>query len=90
MLFMVVEHFKGGNSKLVGERFRQAGRIMPDGVVYHASWIEDKPSANRCFQVMEAPDRELLNVWISCWNDLMDFEIIPVLASRDYWAKVTE
>jgi hypothetical protein len=88
MLFMVIEHFKGGNAKLVGERFRQSGRMMPEGVVYLASWLE--PAGDRCFQVMEAPNAELLNVWVSRWNDLMDFEIIPVLTSADFWAKTTE
>ena len=87
MLFMVIEHFKGGNSKLVGERFRESGRMMPEGVAYHASWIE--PAGGRCFQVMEAPDAELLNVWVNHWSDLMDFEIIPVLTSKDFWAKAT-
>jgi hypothetical protein len=85
MLFMVIEHFKGGNAKLIGERFRQSGRMMPDGVVYHASWLE--PAGDRCFQVMEAPSAELLNIWVSRWNDLMDFEIIPVLTSVDFWSK---
>jgi len=87
MLFMVIEHFKG-NAKLIGERFRKSGRMMPEGVVYHASWLE--PAGNRCFQVMEAPDAESLNVWVSRWNDLMDFEIIPVLTSQDFWSKLTE
>ena len=82
---MVIEHFKDGNAKLVGERFKQSGRMMPEGVVYQASWME--PAGDRCFQVMEAPNVELLNVWVSRWNDLMDFEIIPVLTSTDFWAK---
>ena len=84
MLFMVIEHFKGGDPRAIGERFARNGRMLPEGVVYHASWIE--PARARCFQVMEAPDRESLNIWISRWEDLMDFEIVPVLSSADYWA----
>ena len=83
MLFMVIEHFKGGNAAAVGERFRRDGRMMPEGVLYHASWVE--PAGARCFQVMEAARPELLNAWVSRWDDLMDFEIVPVLTSSDFW-----
>ena len=82
MLFMVIENFKG-NIEAVGERFRQRGRMLPEGVVYHASWIE--ADGSRCFQVMEAPTREALDAWIERWRDLVDFEVISVLTSTDYW-----
>ena len=84
MLFMVIEHFKGGDPRPIGERFARSGRMQPEGVSYHASWI-DSPGA-RCFQLMEAPDPDLLNTWVSRWNDLMDFEIVPVVTSGEYWA----
>ena len=84
MLFMVIEHFKEGALKPIGERFRRQGRMMPDGVTYCASWVE--PAGTRCFQVMEAPRRELLEQWIGRWNDLVDFEVIPVLTSSEFWA----
>ena len=83
MLFMVIEHFKEGALKPIGERFQQQGRMTPDGVTYHASWVE--PAGERCFQVMEAPRRELLDQWISRWSDLVDFEVIPVLTSSEFW-----
>jgi hypothetical protein len=35
---------------------------------------------------MEAPRPELLSIWISRWEDLIDFEIVPVLTSADFWA----
>lgn len=85
MLFMVIETFKAGNSKAVGERFSQSGRMLPEGVAYHTSWVD--PTGNRCFQIMEASNRELLDTWIARWNDLVDFEVIPVLTSADFWAK---
>ena len=84
MLFMVIEHFKNGNVRAVGERFKESGRMMPEGLVYHASWIDS--AGARCFQVMEAPGPELLDVWMARWHDLMDFEIVPVLASKDFWS----
>jgi hypothetical protein len=83
MLYMVIEQFKHGDPKPVGERFRLQGRMMPEGVIYQASWI-DAPKS-RCFQIMEAPDRESLNTWIAAWDDdLVEFEIVPVQASADF------
>ena len=58
MLFMVIEHFKNKDPKPIGERFKREGRMMPEGVAYHASWID--PAAARCFQVMEADSVEKL------------------------------
>ena len=84
MLFMVIERFKNGTAAAVGERFRQNGRMLPDGVTYHASWVD--PATLRCFQVMEAATTHLLNVWIGRWDDLVDFEVIPVQTSAEFWA----
>ena len=85
MLFMVIERFKHGNADAVGTRFRQTGRMLPAGVVYHASWL-DEPGTY-CFQLMEAPTAEALQPWIKRWNDLIDFEVVPVLTSSDFWAR---
>jgi hypothetical protein len=83
MLFMVIERFQEANRAAVGERFQTKGRMLPDGVTYHASWMET--NGGRCYQVMEAASRDLLDVWIGRWSDLVDFEVVPVLTSADYW-----
>ncbi|MBZ5619787.1 MAG: DUF3303 domain-containing protein [Acidobacteriia bacterium] len=85
MLFMVIERFKHGDSKAIGERFQKSGRMLPEGVAYHASWLD--PAGTLCYQLMEASHQELLDPWVSRWTDLMDFEIVPVLTSADFWAK---
>ncbi len=85
MLFMVIERFKDGDARPIGERFKRSGRMMPEGLVYHASWLDT--AGTQCFQVMEAPDPDLLKIWISRWNDLVEFEIVPVLTSADFWSK---
>jgi hypothetical protein len=82
MLFMVIERFK--DVAAIGERFQRQGRMLPDGVAFHASWVE--PGGARCYQVMEAASAEALGPWIDAWGDLADFEVIPVLASADFWA----
>jgi hypothetical protein len=84
MLFMVIETFKG-NTAAVGERFSHRGRMLPDGVTYHGSWVDS--TGSRCFQIMEASNRESLEPWITRWHDLVDFEVIPVLTSADFWTK---
>lgn len=86
MLFMVIE--KNKDAKAVYERFREKGRMMPDGVSYVASWVE--LSGDRCFQVMECDDAELLQKWASNWEDIVDFEFIPVLSSKDMSEKMAK
>ena len=86
MLFMVIEHFKNGDPKPVGERFKHSGRMLPEGVIYYASWMDSRNS--RCFQIMEAPDRESLEPWTAAWDDLVDFEVVPVQTSAEFWATV--
>jgi hypothetical protein len=88
MLFMVIEHFKNADPKPIRERFVREGRMLPEGVVYHASWLD--PASARCYQVMEAKDLRSLHAWTSCWDDLVDFEIVAVLTSQEYWAKFGE
>jgi hypothetical protein len=85
MLFMVIEHFKQGNPRPIAERFKSKGRMLPEGVRYHASWVDS--TGARCFQIMEARHLQLLDAWIACWDDLVDFEVIPVMTSADFWAR---
>jgi hypothetical protein len=79
MLFMVIERFKERDAKAVYTRFKEKGRMMPDGLKYVGSWIE--PNFDRCFQVMECEDERLLREWADGWRDLMDFEFVPVITS---------
>ncbi len=85
MLFMVIERFNGDRLAAVGQRFERLGRMLPDGVVYHASWFE--PSGARCFQIMEAPSRAALDAWTARWEDLVDFEVLAVVPSAEFWAQ---
>ena len=79
MLYMVIERFKDRDAKAIYSRFREKGRMMPDGLAYVGSWIET--NFDRCFQVMECEDERLLHEWADHWRDLMDFEFVPVLTS---------
>ena len=55
--------------------------MMPDGLKYLYSWIE--VGMDRCFQVMETDDPILLQERIKNWGDLVDFEVVPVVASSE-------
>lgn len=83
MFFMVIEHFKNGDPKPIQERFAREGRMMPVDLVYHFSWID--PVNARCYQLMETGDVDFLKQWMSNWEDLMDFEVVPVISSKEYW-----
>ena len=79
-LYMVVEHFKNKDAVPVYRRFRDKGRIAPAGLVYVSSWVYQR--LERCFQVMETPDRSLLDDWIANWSDIVDFEVHEVMPSK--------
>lgn len=84
MLFMVIESFRRGDARPVGERFQRHGRMMPEGLIYHASWVD--LSGKRCFQIMEADGEALVREWMANWGDLVDFEVVPVLTSTQFWS----
>jgi len=86
MLYMIIEKFHEGKIRSVYERFDKRGRMMPDGVSYINSWITE--DIKTCYQVMESVSEEKLKEWISNWNDLCDFEIIPVITSAEAKSKV--
>jgi hypothetical protein len=54
--------------------------MLPDGLKYLDSWVEE--NLDRCFQLMETDDAKLFKQWIACWQDLVDFEVIPVINSE--------
>ena len=81
MLFMVIEHFHPGQAPAVYRRFRERGRMAPEGVRYISSWVD--LDFRRCFQVMEAPSEVLLKEWTDNWDDLLDFVIVPVRTSEE-------
>lgn len=80
MLFMVIEKFNNCDARPVYRRLAERGRSLPEGLVYIDSWIEG--NFNRCFQLMECDDISAFQKWIIEWQDLVEFEIIPVLESK--------
>ena len=80
-LYMVIERFKGGDAVPAYRRFRDHGRLAPDGLTYVSSWVDT--SLERCYQLMETDNPLLLDEWISRWSDIVDFEVHPVISSAE-------
>jgi hypothetical protein len=81
MLYMVIERFRPGCAEAVYRRFRERGRMAPEGLRYLSSWVDT--GFERCFQVMEADDEALFAAWTAHWDDLVEFEIVPVRTSSE-------
>lgn len=77
MLYMVVERFRDQDAKAVYRRLEREGRMAPEGLEYVESWVA--ADLGRCFQLMECEDVALLQQWVANWQDLVEFEIVPVL-----------
>ena len=88
MLFMVVETFRNQDAKAVYRRFRDKGRMMPEGLKFVSSYVA--ADLGRCFQLMETDDVTLLQRWVAAWSDLTAFEIVPVVAGKDTAAALAD
>jgi hypothetical protein len=86
MLYMIVETFRDGDAVPVYRRFREKGRMAPDGLRYVASWVTE--DLRRCFQIMECDDPSLIAQWTARWEDVTDFDVIPVITSEQAAAVV--
>ena len=86
MVYMIIERFHPGKVKMLYKRFAEKGRLLPAEVSYLNSWIKEDVSI--CYQVMESDSVEKIHEWISHWNDLADFEVIPVINSDEAKEKI--
>ena len=86
MLYLVIESFRDADPVPVYRRFRESGRMAPEGLRYVSSWVA--ADLARCYQIMECEDRRLLDEWINRWQDLVAFEVIPVVTSAEAQALV--
>ena len=78
---MIIEHFKNRDPLPVYRRFRDRGRLAPESLQYVSSWVDEK--LERCFQLMETENRTSLEEWLANWNDLVEFEVYPVITSTE-------
>jgi hypothetical protein len=78
MLFMVIERFRQQDAVAVYRRLEEQGRQMPAGLTFVDSWVE--ASNARCFQLIETDDVAAIQRWVSRWQDLVSFEVVPVVS----------
>ena len=78
--YMIVEHFRDRTGDAVYKRYREKGRMMPAGLEYIDSWV--RMDRGLCYQLMECADPNLLNEWMANWEDLMEFEVVPVIDTQ--------
>jgi hypothetical protein len=78
---MIIENFRDQDAKSVYRRFRDSGRLMPNGIAFVCSYVT--ADLSRCFQVMECDEIALLQQWVAEWSDLVHFEILPVVPGKD-------
>jgi hypothetical protein len=81
MLYMIVEHYRNKDPLPVYRRFRERGRLAPEGLHYVSSWVDDKMEC--CFQLMRTANRKLLEQWVDNWSDIVEFEVYPVISSNE-------
>ncbi len=85
MRYMVIETYRQGPGPVYA-RAAERGRMLPSGLAYIDSWI-DSHRLDRCFQLMETDDPRLFDVWIASWDDLVAFEVVPVISSAEAAAR---
>ena len=85
--YMVIENFVQG-ARPVYARAAAEGRMLPPGLRYLDSWIDE--NLDRCFQIMETDDPSLFEEWVAGWTDLVTFEIIPVIGPTEAAARALD
>ena len=86
MLCMVIETYRGGDALPVYRRLRDQGRQLPEGIRYVSSWVT--ADLQHCYQVVECDDLARLGQWTARWEDLVEFEVLPVMTSAEAAAAV--
>lgn len=84
---MIIERFRDGDPVPVYRRFRDKGRLAPDGLQYVSSWVS--ADLRRCYQLMECDNRQLIDRWTANWTDLVEFEVVPIVTSAEAVQAIT-
>jgi len=77
MKFLTTWKFAPEHRDAVVQRFGETGGPPPDGVTMLARWHD--VAGRRGFALCETDDAIAVAKWCREWNDLLEFEIIPVI-----------
>ncbi len=86
MLYMVIEKYKTAGAIEIYRRAKLQGRMMPEGLEYISSWVDN--AFSRCYQHMKTENVKLFDRWILQWRDLVEFEVAPVQTSAEAKDKI--
>jgi len=64
---------------LIGRQLVEQGFVPEGALVVLASVSAD---LGRCFQLMETDDITLFQRWIADWQDVVEFEVVPVVEGK--------
>ena len=84
MQYLIIETFIQGPAPVYA-RFREHGRMAPGGLTYVSSVVTEDGA--KCYQIMECGDRQLLQEWMRNWDDIVRFDVIPVISSSEAAAR---
>jgi hypothetical protein len=79
--YMIIEHFREGQASEIYHRFADKGRMIPEGLYCIDSWVS--ADLRVCYQLMETDDFGLFATWTRQWEDLVEFEIVPIIPSGE-------
>lgn len=77
MHFITMWTFTPERRDAATQRFGETGAPAPDGVTMLSRWHD--VAGGRGFAVCEADDAMLIAKYCREWNDLLEFEIVPVI-----------
>lgn len=81
MQFLIITGFRNQNAAATYRRMREDGRLIPEGMVFKASYCT--ADLARTFQIFECEDVTLIQRWCARWSDLCDFEVLPVVSGAE-------
>jgi hypothetical protein len=81
MLFMITYAFAPDARNSAQERFKKTGGMPGAGVKFHGRW--HALAGGHGFVLAEGNDSVAIGRWMQEWNDLLEFEVIPVNTDED-------
>lgn len=88
MQFMTVYTFRPEHANSATERFLETGGQPPKGAKMISRWHD--VSGGRGFALSESDDPVAMTKWCRQWNDLLSFEIIPVVTDEQVTQAISE
>ena len=88
MQFMVIETYRNQDAKTIYGRFRDKGRMLPEGLTFVGQLGDRRPRPS--FVVVECDKVATLQRWVVEWSDLAEFEIVPVVAGSETAAALAD